>query len=187
MKDVISIIVSRIAEITGHTEQILKTRKNPQFGLVIDSNTSTSFSEGGTLGGINYMYRIGTGSGYNLWDGDTELASGSYSVSYPYSVTGIFWQSPSQIETNVNGSILTASTTVLSSGYIGFFIFSSISTQNQVAIHWLRTTTYLPNGMPTFTIGTGSNFEANNSQINYVHYSSASPYQYNQSLWQSLH
>jgi hypothetical protein len=38
--------------------------------------------------------------------------------------------------------------------------------------------------MPTFTIGTGSNFEANNSQINYVHYSSASPYQYNQSLWQ---
>ena len=41
--------------------------------------------------------------------------------------------------------------------------------------------------MPTFTIGAGSNFEANNSQINYVHYSSAFPYQYNQSLWQSLH
>ena len=120
---------------------------NPQFGLVIDSNTPTSQDTGGGPGGTNYIYRLGSSSGYQIVEGGSVLVLGSIPYSYPYTTIGTFIQNSTSLKSIVDGFTITTSTTALSSGYIGFYIYSQAATTNEVTLQWLRTRSYPPNGI----------------------------------------
>jgi len=130
------------------------TNSNEEWGLVIDSNTSISQSTGG-LGGTNYLARIVnayTLSPY-IANGGTVLAEGSLNYVSQYTSIDSFTQTTSGLIATFDGTTISASTTTLTSGYIGVAIFSEVSGSNIATVQWLRTRAYPPNGvMPSVEV-----------------------------------
>ena len=136
------------------------TNANEQYGLVIDSSTSTSQNTGGGPGGTNYMVRISNGdtNPQIVYDTTNEV-SGTRSYTSQYTAIDSFTQSPSEVTGTFDGTSTSYSTTALTSGYIGFYLYTAVANSNIATIQWLRTRTYPPNGvMPFVTAGTPSNF-----------------------------
>ncbi|MEM4034545.1 MAG: hypothetical protein QW257_01275 [Candidatus Micrarchaeaceae archaeon] len=131
---------------------------NFQEGLVIDSNTIVGQNTGGQPGGTNYMFRLSNhGPYYNIYEGSTLLASSTPSaITYPYTSMESFQQNATGLTAIDNGNKLTASTTALTSGYIGFYTYST-TTGNSQFIQYVRTRAYPPNGvMPSVSFGSVS-------------------------------
>ncbi len=136
------------------------TNINEEYGLVIDSSTSTSQNTGGGPGGTNFMVRISNGdtNPQVFYDATSEV-SGTRSYASQYTAIDSFTQSPSEVTGTFDGTSTSYSTTALTSGYIGFYLYTAVANSNIATIQWLRTRTYPPNGvMPFVTAGTPSNF-----------------------------
>jgi len=133
-----------------------------QWGFVIDSNTSTSQNAGGLPGGTNFMVRIlSNGPSPQLVEGGTILAAGNtYFVSQYTAIDG-FTQTPSGITATFDGISISASTTALTSGYIGFYVYSAVANSTIATVNWLRIRAYPPNGaMPVLQAQTVHAVEA---------------------------
>ena len=127
---------------------------NEQWGLVADSSTSTSQNTGSSLGGTNYLARIINFAGYSprLTASGIVIGAGTLNYSSQYTAIDSFTQTPSGITATFNGTSVSASTTELTSGYIGFFIYS-LTNSNIATVQWLRTRAYPPNGvMPSVEV-----------------------------------
>ncbi|MEM3416325.1 MAG: hypothetical protein QW719_03240, partial [Candidatus Micrarchaeaceae archaeon] len=129
---------------------------NFQEGLVIDSSTNVGQDTGGGLGGTNYMFRLlGSGSSnFNINEGSTQLSVETTSaITYPYTSMESFQQNATGLTAIDNGNKLTASTTALTSGYLGFYSYSN-AVGNSQFIQYVRVRAYPPNGvMPSVTFG----------------------------------
>jgi len=124
------------------------TNGNEQWGLVIDSNTSTSQNTGGSPGGTNYLAIILNSSpSPQLAYGSTMLARGSSYYDFQYTAIDSFTQSTTGLIATFDGTSISASTTALTSGYIGLYIYSGVANSNIATVQWLRTRTYPPNGV----------------------------------------
>ena len=140
------------------------TNPNEQYGLVIDSNTSTSQNTGGLPGGTNYMARIINNAGVSpqINNGGTTLASGTLNYTSQYTAIDSFIQTPSGLSATFDGTTTSASTTALTSGYLGFYIYSGSANSNVAFVQWLRTRAYPPNGaMPSVTFGSAQSITIN--------------------------
>ena len=132
------------------------TNSNEQYGLVMDSSTSTSQNTGGLPGGTNYMARIinNGGASPQIMNGGTTLASGTLSYISQYTAIDSFIQTPSGLSATFDGTTTSASTTALTSGYLGFYIYSASANSNVAFVQWLRTRAYPPSGtMPSTSLG----------------------------------
>ena len=131
------------------------SNSNEQWGLVIDSNTNTSFTVGynGGPAGANYLVRI-LNSGQEspqIYAGDTEIAQSNSVFKSEYSFTDYFVQAGKELFTSFNNTKISVSTTTFSSGYIGFYIFSAVANITIAQVHYILIPT--PNlVMPTFSI-----------------------------------
>jgi hypothetical protein len=124
---------------------------NEQWGLIIDSNTSTSQNTGGSHGGTLYIGIIpnaGAGSwGPHIVMGQTDLGGLGYNFSSQYTAIDSITQSPSSVSISFNGITYSTSTNALTSGYIGFYVYSDTANSIISTVHWLRTRAYPPNGV----------------------------------------
>ncbi len=128
---------------------------NEQYGFVIDSSTSTSQNTGGIPAGTNYMVRTLNDAGSpNLFNGATALAYGTHDYVSQYTAIDNFIQNPTGISATFDGTSMSSATTVLSSGYIGFYLYSDTANAVVSTVQWLRTRAYPPNGvMPSVSFG----------------------------------
>jgi hypothetical protein len=132
------------------------TNGNEQWGLVIDSSTATGQNTGGQPGGTNFLARILNNGGQSpgLLEGRTQLVAGTLNYITQYTAVDSFVQTPTGISATFNGVTISYSTTALTSGYIGVWVYSMVSNFNVATIHWLRVRAYPPNGvMPSVTVG----------------------------------
>jgi len=132
------------------------TNSNEQWGFVIDSSTPTSQNTGGTPAGTNYMTRIVNkyADRPEIDEGSTVIGQGSLIYASQYTAIDSFIQSPSGLTATFDGTSASASTNALTSGYIGFYIYSAVANSNIATIQWLRTRAYPPNGvMPSVSFG----------------------------------
>jgi len=100
--------------------------------------------------------RIVNRNGYTpqLIQGSTNLATGTLNYVSQYTAIDSFTQTTSGLTATFDGTSISASTTALTSGYIGFYIYSDVANSNIATVQWLRTRAYPPNGvMPTESIG----------------------------------
>ena len=138
------------------TAQNAGSSSNFQEGLVMDSSTPTSQNTGTSPGGTNYMFRLANGGGgyYQLVQGAAVLTGNNpLSPSYPYNSIESIQQSSTGLSFNDIGYTLSASTTALTSGYVGFYSYTT-ATGNTAFVQWLRTHAYPPGGvMPTASFG----------------------------------
>ncbi len=90
-----------------------------------------------------------------LFEGSSTLASGTQTYTSEYTAIDSFIQTPSGITATFDGISISASTTALTSGYIGFYVYSAVANVNIATVHWLFVRAYPPNGvMPSFSIST---------------------------------
>ncbi|MEM3862234.1 MAG: hypothetical protein QW203_07125 [Thermoplasmatales archaeon] len=126
------------------TAQNAGNSNNFQEGLVIDN----SIPSGQDADGTEYSFRLINygGGAITLQEGGNVLASESVPISTPYTSLETFEQSPTGISMTDDGYSFSTSTTALSSGYIGFYTYSS-TTGNALFIQYSLTRTYPPNGI----------------------------------------
>ena len=125
-----------------------------EYALIIDSSTSTSFASS-SLEGSNYFAQIQN----NNDDNSPFLGYGGYSINNlglnyvsQYTAIDSFIQTPTGLSATFDGTTVSGSTTLYSSGYLGFNVYGS---GTAATIHWLRTRAYPPSGvMPSVSFGT---------------------------------
>jgi len=132
------------------------TNNNEQYGLVIDSNTSISENTGGLPGGTNYAGRIlnNAGESPQILEGSTSLKNEALNFQSQYTTIDSFIQNSTGVTIDFDNTSLYASTTALTSGYIGFYAFSKVANEVLAKIYWLRVRAYPPNNvMPSVSFG----------------------------------
>ncbi|MHB1802786.1 MAG: hypothetical protein ACYCU5_14210, partial [Actinomycetes bacterium] len=133
---------------------------NAQYGLMIDSKTSTSLNNAGNPGGNNIISRVIGGHSYNPFIGADvnnvayTLANGIGISSAPSSWVNIdsFTQtSTSLILNEAKLPTLSVTNSIYSNGYLGFYMY--MGTENpKVRLQWIRVRKYPPSGvMPSAT------------------------------------
>lgn len=130
------------------------TNSNEQWGLVLDSSTSTSQNTGGV--GTNYWARILNlaNEAPGIIEGSTTIADGNLNYVSQYTSIDSFIQTPSGLSATFDGTTETVSTTALTSGYLGFYIYSSTAASTIANLQWLLTRDYPPSGiMPSVSFG----------------------------------
>jgi len=125
---------------------------NEQWAFIIDSNTSTSGIYGGSAYYLAKILNIVEVSPVIFQEG-TIIAEGTLNYVSQYTAIDSFTQTPSGLTATFNGTSTSITTTALTSGYIGLYLWSDIPNSNVATVYWLRTRAYPPNGvMPSVEV-----------------------------------